>query len=271
MKSLLPLLLAASMIASEPVIGLELSSAFDGGFSVPSASRMAESSILYPGAESFTKGSFGMLGWSVPFGMEDMALTTIHGGYGFGRTAVSASFSSMGFDLYGEESVKTGFAYAPHKAVSIGARIARHAMRIKGFGDASAFSADLGIVLRPHTSVVIAASFEDIGEAELGNSREPVDGHYRIGGSWTASKRITLITALNKTQRFGLSVSGGFLANPAERLVLGVLGGTEPDRFEFLGGVTVSGFNFCYRGSHHRDLGMTHGWSIGLAASPLSQ
>ncbi len=263
-KSLL-LSVIVSMFVSGEATCLEPASAFDDGFSVPTSTHLAESSFLYPGAESFSKGPFGMLGWSVPFGMDEMALTTFHGGYGFGKAAVSLSFTSRGFDLYGEETRKAGFSYAPHRAVSIGARITRHAMRIKGFGNASAFGADMGIVLRPWTTVVISASFEDIGGAELGDSREPIDGHYRLAGSWAATRRFTLLTTLNKTQGFDTSITGGFVATPANNLIIGVLGGTEPDRFEFLGGVSVSGFCFCYRGSHHRDLGMTHGWSIETA------
>lgn len=262
MKKILLVSVIISMLVSEPAVGLEPVSAFDDGFSTPTSTRLAESSFLYPGAESFSKGAFGSLGWSVPFGMDEMALTTFHGGYGFGKAAVSLSFTSMGFDLYGEETGKAGFSYAPHRAVSIGARITRHAMRIKGFGNASAFGADMGIILRPWATIVISASFEDIGGAELGDSREPIDGHYRLAGSWAASRRFTLLTTLNKTQGFGTSITGGFAATPVNRLIIGVLGGTEPDRFEFIGGVSVSGLCFFYRGSHHRDLGMTHGWSI---------
>ncbi|MFC1490024.1 hypothetical protein ACFL6K_02315 [Candidatus Latescibacterota bacterium] len=241
---------------------LETVTAFDSGLSVPSAGSMTESSMLYPGAESFMTGGFAAVGWSVPFGVEDLAVTSFHGGMDFGRAGVSFSLNSSGFDLYGEDQEKLGLSIMPFDNLSAGVRITRNAMRIKGFGQASAFSTDLGIVYHPFETVYIAASVEDIAGAELGNSREPVDGHKRCSASWNASEQITLLCSVSKVRRFDPSFSVGFTANILRALSIGIAGGNEPDRFDFLGTVAASGMRFSYRGSHHRDLGMTHGFSI---------
>ena len=241
---------------------LETVTAFDSGLSVPSAGSMPESSMLYPGAESFTDGGFAAVGWSVPFGVEDLAVTSFHGGRDFGRAGVSFSLNTSGFDLYGEEQEKLGIYFSPFDGFSAGVRVTRNAMRIKGFGHAEALSADMGMVLNPFEAVYLAASFEDIADAELGESREPLDGLRRFSASWDASKSITLLSSVTKVRRFDPSFSGGFTAEILEALLFGVVVGSEPDRFEFLGTVNVSEIHFSYRGAHHSDLGMTHGFSM---------
>lgn len=241
---------------------LETVTAFDDGFAVPSADGMVESSILYPGAESLISGGFAVCGWSVPFGIDDLAVTSFHAGMNFSRAGLSLSFNTSGFDLYGEEQEKFGLSFSPFKCVSTGVRITRNAMHIKGFGHASAFSADMGVVFHPLATVCIAASFEDIANAELGESHEPLDGLTRFAASWNASEQITLLCSLTRVRRFNPSFSGGFTAKIMNALTIGVVGGNEPDHFDFLGTVTVSGMQFSYRGSHHRDLGMSHGFSI---------
>ncbi len=241
---------------------LEPVTPLDDGFAVPSKRGMIESSMLYPGSESFLSGGFAVLAWRIPFGVEDLAVTSLHAGMNFGRTGVSCSFNTSGFDLYGEEQEKLGVSFSPFNAFSAGIRITRNAMRIKGFGHADALSADVGMVLQPFEAVYLAASFEDIANAELGESREPLDGLTRFSASWDASKSITLLSSVTKVRRFDPSFSGGFTAEILEALLFGVVVGSEPDRFEFLGTVTVSGIHFSYRGAHHSDLGMTHGFSM---------
>lgn len=241
---------------------LETVTAFDDGFAVPSVNGVIEASMLYPGAESLMNGGFAVCGWSVPFGIEDLAVTSFHAGMNFGRASLSLSFNTSGFDLYGEEQEKLGLSISPYKGISAGVRITRNAMHIKGFGHAAAFSADMGVVLQPLETVCIAASFEDIADAELGESHEPLDGLTRFAASWSASEQITLLCSLTKVKRFNPSFSGGFTTKIMNTLTIGVVGGNEPDHFDFLGTVTVSSIHFSYRGSHHRDLGMSHGFSI---------
>ena len=245
-----------SAFALEPITSL------DDGFAVPSKRGMIEGSMFYPGTESLVSGGFAVLAWMVPFGVDDLAVTSLHAGMNFGKTGVSCSFNSSGFDLYGEEQEKLGISFSPFDGFSAGIRVTRNAMRIKGFGYAEALSADMGMVLNPFEAVYLAASFEDIADAELGESREPLDGLRRFSASWDASKSITLLSSVTKVRRFDPSFSGGFTAEILEALLFGVVVGSEPDRFEFLGTVTVSGMHFSYRGAHHSDLGMTHGFSM---------
>jgi len=253
---------AVIFIAAPNACALEMITSLDDGFAVPSSRGMIEASLLYPGAETFIKGGFAVCAWSVPFGIEDLAVTSLHAGINLGRVGISASFNSSGFDLYGEEQEKLGLSFSPYKGVGAGIRLTRNAMRIKGFGSAGAFSADLGLVLKPFATVFFAASFEDIAGAELGESNEPLDGITRFAVSWTASKHITLLSEVTKVRRFEPSFSGGFTADILNALTLGVVGGNEPDRFEFLGTVIVSGIHFSYRSSHNSELGMSHGFSI---------
>ena len=243
-------------------IALETVTAFDSALNVPSAGNLAEPSMLYPGAESFAGGGFAAVGWSVPFGVEDLAVTSFHGGRGFGRAGVSFSLNASGFDLYGEDQEKLGLSFVPLENLSAGVRITRNAMRIKGFGQASAVGADLGVVYHPFETVYVSASVEDVAGAQLGESREPVDGQRRCSVSWLASEQIMFLCAVSKVRRYDPSFSAGFTASILRVLSVGAAGGNEPDRFDFLGTVTAAGMRFSYRGSHHRDLGMTHGFSI---------
>ena len=244
------------------VSALEPVTAMDDGFTLPSERSMIEGSLLYPGSESYIGGGFAICAWRIPFGIEELAVTSVHGGLNSDKVGISFSFNSSGFDLYGEEQEKIGLSYSPHKAVSTGVRLTRNAMRIKGFGNSAAISADLGVILHPFETLFLAASLENIANAELGKSNEPLDGSTRFAASWAASENIMLISSVTKVRRFSPSFSAGFSVEILSVLTLGVVGGNEPDRFEFIGTVAASGLHFTYRGSHHRDLGMSHGFSI---------
>ena len=260
------------LIFPAQVSGLEPATALDDAFTIPTASRIAESSMLFPGAESFAVRAFALVAQRVPFGVEELSVTSAHAGMSGKRFGMSVSYSSSGFDLYGEEAGKAGLSFAPFESVGAGIRLTRNALRIKGFGDASAWSADAGLVIRPHDRVFLAVSVEDVVGAELGESDEPLDGGTRFAASWAAAGNVDIIGSFTKIRRLDPAIVAGFTAVLFDVLTLGAAGGTEPDRFEYLTGVAVSGVRASYRGSWHTDLGMTHGfclcWGGGKAVRP---
>ena len=254
------LFLSGQTSAFEPV------SALDDGFAVPSDGTMTDASLFYPGAESYIRGGFAFGAWSLPYGLDELAVTTGLAGICTGKAGLSLSFSGSGFDLYGEEQEKLGLSYAPIKSVSTGLRVTRNAMRIKGFGHAAAWSADAGVVLHPCETVYLAGAVEDFIGAELGESCEPLDGRLRFASTWRMPGEVTLLASVTKVRRWDPSFSAGFTADILSVLTLGVMGANEPDRFEFLCGVKTKGAVFSYRGNYHRELGMTHGFSMGWKA-----
>jgi len=256
------MLLTAVFIAPSHTHALEPATALDDCFTAPSEERIVESMVLFPGAESFGRGVYTLCAMRVPFGIEELAVTTALAGVSGNRLGMSMSFSSVGFDLYGEEMGKLGLTYSPVRRVGAGIRLTRNSMRIKGYGDASTWSADAGIVLRPVESVFLAASVEDVTDARLGESEETLDGAARFAAAWMATTRMEFITAVNSVRRFDPSVSAGFTFRILDILTLGAAGGTGPDRFEFLVTVAKSGLRVSVRGSYHAELGMSHGFSL---------
>ena len=253
---------AVVFLAATHACALEPVTALEDGFAVPFAGGTIESVLFYPGAESFTVNSFACLAWCLPYGMENLGVSTVHCGMNFGKMGVSCAFTASGFELYGEDMEKLGVSYAPLKHFAVGARITRNAMRIKGFGQADAVSADVGAIVRPVEKVFLAVSCEDVLGVELGESREPLDGAVRCAATWKLSDRFTFLSSLRKVRRFEPSFSTGFTAAIGDVLTAGVLGGNEPDRFEFLISALVARIRCSYRGSYHQDLGMTHGFSL---------
>ena len=81
------LLLSGQASAFEPV------SALDDGFAVPSNGTMTDASLFYPGAESYIRGSFASGAWSLPYGIDELAVTTGPAGIGTGKAGLSLSFS----------------------------------------------------------------------------------------------------------------------------------------------------------------------------------
>lgn len=257
------LLMPAVVRALEPVC------AVDDPFAMPGAGGAAETVFAWPGSECAMQGAFGAAAWSVPYGISELATGSAVAGIHRGPVAVSGVFNSSGFDLYGEDSEKIGVAYMPARFVSVGARLTRQAMRIEGFGQAAAWSADAGVVFGPWRSLTVSAAVENIAGAELGRSREPVDGRLRAGAVWSPGP-VRVLAEVSKVRRFGTAIEGGFLADVHESLTVGVAGGSEPDRFMALCSLRVSGASFSYRGSWHPELGMTHGFSIAYPAMTAS-
>ncbi len=247
---------SGNAVAWEPV------SALDDGFAIPSSGCMAESGYSWPGSESLAGKPYAVLAWKEPFGMEELAITTVHAGATAGRAGASVSFTSSGFDLYGDEQEKLGLSYLLHGGLSAGVRITRSAMRIKGFGDAAAFSSDAGLIYQPVNALTLAISVEDLSGAKLGDSHEPLDGAARFSAAWKVLDGFSILGSMKKVRRFDTSFSVGFISNVAGPLTVGACGGTEPDRIDFLAGLTLGNLRFAYRGSWHPDLGMTHGGSL---------
>ncbi|MHB9027878.1 MAG: hypothetical protein ACYC9O_03845, partial [Candidatus Latescibacterota bacterium] len=163
----------------------------------------------------------------------------------------------------GDDQEKVGVSYAVTRSLAVGARATRNALRIQGFGSASAWSGDAGLVYRPRETLTLAASVEDLAGAELGDSREPLDGRSRVGVSWRIPGAATLLASLAKTPRLDPSALAGVLAEITPALLAGILGANEPDRVEFITALNIKSLRFSYRGSFHRDLGFTHGFSLG--------
>jgi hypothetical protein len=247
----------SSSYALEPI------SALDDGFAMPSFFTLAEAAYAWPGSEALSGGPFALLAWSAPFGVQDLAVTTAAAGGRFGRTGIFLSWSGTDFDLYGDDQEKIGISYLFAPKLAAGVRATRNALRIAGFGSASTWSGDAGLVYRPGEALTLAASVEDLAGAELGDSREPLDGRARVGLSWRIPGTATLLASMTKVRRFDPSFSAGILAEVAPAFLAGVLGANEPDRVEFLGALKVRSLRFSYRGSFHRDLGFTHGFSLG--------
>ena len=256
------IVLTVFVFLSGKAYALEPVSALEDGFAVPSSGSMVEASLSYPGSESHIHGGFVSGAWSVPYGVEELAVTTCQAGINLRKAGLYISYSGSGFDLYGEEQEKLGFSFAPFKSVSAGIRIARNAMRIRGFGHASAWSSDAGVIFHPYDSVYIAGAFEDIAAAELGESHEPLDGRLRFAASWRIPEDMIFLASATKVRRFDTSFSAGFTAKLMQVLTIGVAGANEPDRFEFLCAVEVRKAVFSWRGLYHRELGMSHGFSI---------
>lgn len=246
-----------------PVSALEPVTALDDGFALPSAGTMTEAALSWPGSEAFAAGSFALLAWTAPFGVRDLAVTTAAAGSRIGNAGVFLSYSGTGFDLYSDDTEKIGVSWALSRRLAAGARLTRTALRIEGYGNAAAWSADAGVVFRPSDAVALAVSVEDLAGAELGSSREPVDGRSRVGASWRIPGSFTLLASVTKVRRFDPSLSAGVLAEITPSFTAGVLGAGEPDRIEFLAALDLQRLRFSYRGSFHRDLGFTHGFSLG--------
>jgi hypothetical protein len=255
-------LFIAVFISAKTALAWEPVSALDDGFAIPSPGMLAESGMSFPGCESLIRSPYAVMAWQEPFGMRDLAVTTVHAGASAGNAAASISFSGSGFDLYGDEQEKFGLSYLLHDGLSAGIRITRSAMRIKNFGDSSAFGADAGLVCQPFKTVVLAVSVEDLFGATMGDSREPLDGAQRFSAAWNALEGFTVLGSMRNVRRFGTSFSAGFVTDVAGPLTIGACGGTEPDRIDFLAAVTLGGLRFAYWGSWHRDLGMSHGGSL---------
>lgn len=263
MRLRLPLVFVVFLLfAPDSARSLEPATALDDGFAAPSPSTLAEASLSYPGIEAFISRPFSVVAWSAPFGMNDLAVTTAAAGGRIGGAGVFFSYTGTGFDLYGDDQERLGIALPFGSRLAAGARVTRSALRIRGFGDASVWSADLGAVFRPVPDVFLSASFEDLAGAELGESKEPLDGRSRFAASWRIPGTATILASVTKVRRFDPSLSAGVLMELSPSLTAGVLGAGEPDRIEFLAAVT-RGARFSYRGSFHRDLGFTHGFSIG--------
>ncbi len=249
-------------VLSSPADALEPVSALEDLFTFPSTLTAREAAYCYPGMTAISSGAFALAACNTPFGLGDLATSTALAGARFGNAGIMAAFSGSGFDLYGEEHARLGLSYVFLDKISPGIRINRNAMRIKGFGNADTFSADIGLVCRPHERLFAALSCENVGGAELGESCEKLDGRARAAVSWLSPADVTLFASASKVRRFDTDIAAGFLAELTSAFSLGAAAASEPERIEYLCGITIRRLRFSYRGSYHGELGATHGFSL---------
>ncbi len=263
------LLCAAVVVfaACPPADALEPSNALDDAFTLPLPGEAASGAALFPGSEAVHEGAFITLGRRVPFGIDELTVTGAVAGYGAatgaGHIGLSALVAGTGFDQYGEDMEKLGIGWRPARWIAVGARLTRFSVRIAGFGDAAAWSGDVGAVIMPHGTVTLAAAVEDVAGAELGESREPLDGRFRAGAAWRPPGPLTLLAAVSRERTSGTAAVAGFIAEPVPSFRIGAAYATEPERYEFIAGVRVRGMDLSWRGSWHPVLGMTHGFVAG--------
>jgi hypothetical protein len=251
------------------VLCLEPVTALDDGFSIPYSGSMGEASFNFPGSESLVDGPYALLGYAAPFGLEDLAVSTFIVGARSGKTGISLSWNGTGGDLYHDEQEKIGISYSVLKSLHMGVRLTRNAMRIKGFGEASAWSGDVGVIFHPSEPLYFAFLREDVAGAVLGESKEPLDGRSRAVASWSLPGEITMIASVTKVRRFAPSLSGGCILGIWEVLDVGISGANEPGRIEFFSSIMVKNLKFSYRGSFQGDLGSSHGVSVSFGCNKV--
>jgi hypothetical protein len=246
----------------------ETVTALDDAFSIPSTVTPEEGVMHFPGSESLLRGAFVTVARSVPFGVEELAVSTVAAGARFGAAGVSFSYSGSGFDLFGDEREMAGCSLSLGGGLSAGARLTRTAVRMKGFGDGEAWNTDLGAVWCPAGSVCLGGSLENAAKTGLGDSHEPLERRGQVSLAWAQSDTATLFASMAKEGRFDPSASAGCTMEVSHILRLGAAAGSGPQRFEFLAAITGYRVRFSYRGSFHRDLGFSHGFSVMWGAQP---
>jgi hypothetical protein len=255
--------LALALALTGKIMALEPISALDDGFSAPSGSSMEEASFLFPGSESFVLEPYALIGYTVPFGMEELAATTFSAGMRAGTTGLSLSWNGSGGELYRDEQEKIGISRPLVRNLHAGVRLVRTAMHIRGFGDASTWSGDAGMVFRPVEAVCLAVSRENIAGACLGESKEPLAGRSRAAMSWSLPGSFSLLASWTKIRGYDPSWSAGCTIGISDALYAGAAAASEPARIEFMSAVVLKRMKFIYRGSYHSDLGFSHGFTVG--------
>lgn len=165
--------------------------------------------------------------------------------------------SNMGYSGYSETFASLAYGMMLTPELSAGIGLNYHRMSIAGeYGDASAFSAALGLLYKPTSSLSVGANVFNPTRVSLGdNVSIPVT--LRAGVSYSFSQMLLLSaevednTDTNPVARFGVE----FLPVDALSLRLGL--STEPVSLSFGLGYTFKRVCFDLAFSHHEVLGYT--------------
>lgn len=183
-----------------------------------------------------------------------VAAVAMHAGSGnFGITA-----GYYGFVDYNETQLGLAYARKLGSKLDIGARFNYNAIKISGYGNASAINGEIGFILhitdKLHTGINI---FNPAGGKFRNDFNEKLATAITIGSGYEASEKFFVSTEIEKEEDLPVNVNAGIQYKFLPQLFVRIALATETSNTYFGIGLTMKSFRIDMIASYHPQLGFT--------------
>jgi hypothetical protein len=199
------------------------------------------------------------------FGLSVLRYGASHATLPFDWGVVSTGASTFGFEEYREVHLNAGYArsfsFGTSRAAHVGLTTRYYHTSIAEYGNAGAFSINLGIVLRLLRSLRLGAHATNVNGGALVKG-EPLPRTLSVGLSYQALRQMRVLVDVFKDVRFPASVRGGIEVHPVSALALRAGVTTTPVRFMGGAGIRLGRIQADVAVEQHQDLGWSPSASL---------
>ncbi|KZD19833.1 MAG: ComE operon protein 1 [candidate division Hyd24-12 bacterium ADurb.Bin004] len=201
---------------------------------------------------------------SRPFGLSRLDRASAAASLPWRNWAFGAGIIASGDGEYSEWTISATACRRLITGLAGGVSASAHRLSIDGYGAASGFSADAGLVARPMDGVLAGATVRGLIRSRLGESGDPsVPRTFSVAAGVAPVSRLRISAALSISEALDPepSLMLGFAPSPGLSLGLGFE--SDPTRFSFSLSIGTGPMEFLYGLGFHPALGETH--SAGIA------
>jgi len=200
-----------------------------------------------------------------PYGIKELAYSTCGLVYPNRYLSFGTAIQSYGYDDYRETNFIIALSRGFSKRIYYGMNICYMTLQIKGYGSAGCVSLDMGVLLRPISNLSVGVFARNISRSTIGRDEEKLPQIYSTGLCLQPCHQMSLTLDVYKDVSFPLEYRYGIEYKLIKYLDLRVGIANNPARFSSGFGLYMKKFRFDYALYTHRDLGLSHQFSISFS------
>jgi competence protein ComEA len=220
-----------------------------------------------PAALAWGAGWGASAGFSLPFGMSDLAAITSSCRIEWKNLGLGLGLSTMGNQLYRESSFRASASWRFPRMLSAGVSIGGQQLAIQGYGSSLAAGVDAGILGRPVPQLALGLAAKNLNRPRIGDPPQELAQQLAAGLCYSPMERAVAVLQLQAQNgwpvqwRFGqefrlwrgFSARAGYSAKPAT-----ISGGV---------GLEWANYTFSYAVRTHPELGLSHCLTLSFSRS----
>jgi len=199
-----------------------------------------------------------------PFGIKELSFGSMAAIFPTSIGTYAMGLAQFGNKLYGEQSLLLSYARSIQNRFYYGFNLHYMKLQINDYGSDFSYGIDLGFLTKITSSLNWGFNATNLNRATLGKEREKLPQTFCTGISVSFGDQLILNMDIFKDSMFPLELRTGVEYILFNRLALRSGFSTEPTQFAAGVGLLFFLFEVDYAVTTHKDLGLTHNFSIQL-------
>lgn len=174
----------------------------------------------------------------------------------------SIGFERFGNNLYQENRIIFGFAFAVIKSINIGINIGYHSLEIAKYGRDDSFNLSIGFLYQINQKISLGLTVSDLYQPGLAENREDAYSNSAIGFAYIPLNNLTLYSTISHELRYPIEYKFGLEYSLKDYLLTRLGYEDSFDTISFGFGLEFISLTFNYALRWHVWLGASHAISL---------